>query len=510
MSQEASPMTAEQDAGAAPHTYAQILKSTLMVGGSSAINIVFSIIRNKAVAVMLGPEGVGLLGVYSSISDIAQTVASLGVPSSGVRQIAEAAGSGDDRSIARTAEVLSRVSILLAAIGAIGLAALALPIADLTFGHSQHALGIALLSLALFLRVVSGGQMALIQGLRDISSLALVNVVAAFASTVLTIPLIYFFGVEGIVPSLIGVAGATLLASWWYSRKIRPLAHPLAFRAFRQEAQALLKLGFVFMASGFLTFGSAYVIRVIVVNANGMAAAGLYQAAWALGGLYAGFILQAMGTDFYPRLTAVAHDHATCNRLVNEQTQISLLLAGPGVIATLTFAPIALQLFYAPAFYAAADLLRWICLGMMLRIVAWPVGFVAVAKGRQAIFFWTEAAATAVHLGLAWALAARFGAVGVGAAFFGLYLWHGTLVYLIARRLSDFRWSTSSLKFGLIFLTASGFVFCCSQFLPLWQSTAIGSVAMLASGFYSLKTLVGLVPANSLPPVVRNLAALLT
>ena len=45
--------------------------------------------------------------------------------------------------------------------------------------------------------------------------------------------------------------------------------------------------------------------------------------------MYVGFILQAMGSDFYPRLTAVADDHAECNRLVNEQAQIGLLLAGP-------------------------------------------------------------------------------------------------------------------------------------------------------------------------------------
>src|SRR5205814_10384 len=76
-------------------------------------------------------------------------------------------------------------------------------------------------------------------------------------------------------------------------------------------------------------------------------AAGLYQSAWTIGGLYTGFILQAMLTDFYPRLSAVATDDRECNRLVNEQAEISLLLAGPGVIATMTFAPLVVALFYS-------------------------------------------------------------------------------------------------------------------------------------------------------------------
>ena len=93
-----------------------------------------------------------------------------------------------------------------------------------------------------------------------------------------------------------------------------------------------------------------------------------------------------MGADFYHRLVGVADDHPQCNRLVNEQTQVSLLLAGPGVIATLTFAPLVIMLFYSAQFYEAVEVLRWICLGIALRVITWPIGFIVVAKNRQAIF----------------------------------------------------------------------------------------------------------------------------
>ena len=87
--------------------------------------------------------------------------------------------------------------------------------------------------------------------------------------------------------------------------------------------------------SGLLTFGAAYLIRIIIVHEEGVASAGYFQAAWAIGGMFAGFILQAMGTDFYPRLTAIAQNSEECNRVVNEQAQVSILLAGPGLLATL-------------------------------------------------------------------------------------------------------------------------------------------------------------------------------
>src|SRR5690606_16187856 len=108
-----------------------------------------------------------------------------------------------------------------------------------------------------------------------------------------------------------------------------------------------------------------YLVRVAVLRELGVEAAGLYQAAWAVGGLYLNFILQAMGTDFYPRLTAAIDDEAESNRLINEQIQVGMLLAGPGVLATLALIPLLITLLYSAQFQAAVEPLRWICFGMM-------------------------------------------------------------------------------------------------------------------------------------------------
>lgn len=494
---------ASQESPAEGQSYFQILRSMAMIGGSSAVNVGFSIVRNKAMAVLLGPAGVGQMGLYTSIVDLTQALAGVGVQASGVRQIAEAAGTGDADRIARTATALRRTSIALGMIGALLLAALARPVANLTFGDFQHTVGVTLLSLAIFFQLIAGGQLALVQGMRDIANLAWINVLSGFCATVATIALVYVFGADGIAPSIVVSAFAMLCISWWFSRCLQVSRPAMSTRGLGEEIASLMKLGFVFMTSSLLMFGASYTIRLIVLHNDGVAAAGLYQAAWALGGLYAGFILQAMGADFYPRLTAIATDHAACNRLVNEQTQISLLLAGPGVIATLTLAPLAMFLFYSPEFHPAAAILRWICLGMMLRIVSWPMGFIMLAKGTRAIFFWTEIAATVVHVGLAWLLVAHVGPIGAGMAFFGLYVWHTGLVYVVARRLTDFRWSSANYRLGSIFLASAGFVFLATLILPSWQAMALGGLATVLSSYYSLRSLFSLLPASALPLPLR-------
>jgi PST family polysaccharide transporter len=486
-------------------SYGQILKSSALVGGSSVLNIAMGIVRTKALAVLLGPAGFGLLSLYGSIVPITQTLAGMGINSSGVRQIAEAAGSRDTERIAQTTIVLRRISILLGLLGAVLLVVFSHQVSTVTFGTNQHAAGVSVLSIAVFFSLVSAGQGALVQGMRRIADLAKMGVIGAISGTLISIPFVYFFRDRGVVPSLVAVAAMTALTSWWYSRRIRIRTPSMTGPDVMRESVALLKLGFAFMSSGLMTMGVAYVVRITVLRKIGFEATGLYQSAWTLGGLYVGFILQAMGADFYPRLTATAKDNSACNRLVNEQAQVGLLLAGPGVIATLTLAPMVIAFFYSAKFGAAVGILRWICLGTILQVITWPMGFIIVAKAKQALFFCCELAWTIVSLGLAWICVGYFGLNGAGIAFFGSYIFHGFLIYMVVRRLSGFRWSIGNEQTGLVFLSFISVVFCGFYVLPLLWASVMGISTAIVSGAYSLRILLHLVPMSRIPDPIRRL-----
>lgn len=486
-------------------SYGQILKSSALIGGSSVLNIGIGIVRTKAMAILLGPAGFGLFGLYGSVADITASIAGMGINNSGVRQIAEAVGSGDGQRIAQTTAVLRRTSIALGVLGASLLLLFSRPISRLTFGTSERAAAVSLLSIAVLFRLLSGGQAALIQGTRRIADLAKMNVLGALFGVCTSIPLVYLFREKGVVPSLVSVAAMTILTSWWYSRKIGIQTLAVTFSQVRQEASALLKLGSAFMASGFLTMGAAYAVRITVLHKIGFEATGLYQSAWMLGGFYVGIILQAMGADFYPRLTATVNTHPECNRLVNEQTLVGLLLAGPGVLATLTFAPLVISMFYSAKFGAAVGVLRWICLGATLQVVTWPMGFIVVAKGRQGLFFGSELAWTIVAVGMAWFCIKFFGLNGAGIAFLGSYIFHGFLTYPIARWLTGFRWSTENKRIGLIYLSLICIGFCGFYVLPLLAATCVAAMTLVVGSAYSVRALLKMVSLHRIPLPVQRL-----
>jgi PST family polysaccharide transporter len=250
---------------------------------------------------------------------------------------------------------------------------------------------------------------------------------------------------------------------------------------------------------------ATYLIRVILLQKLDLAAAGYFQAAWILGGLYIAFVLDAMGADFFPRLTAVAQNNPECNRLVNEQAEVGMLLAGPGAIATLTFAPFVIHAFYSKQFGGAVGILNWICLGMTLRVVSWPMGYILVAKGRRTLFFWTEFFKNLVFVVLVWIGVGYFKLPGAGIAFFGMYVVYWTGIYFVVRQVSGFRWSWANRRLAFAFAPLAIFVFVDDSFLPRKLELAVDTMITLLTGIYSMKKVCTLISLERFPAVVRKL-----
>jgi antigen flippase len=197
-----------------------------------------------------------------------------------------------------------------------------------------------------------------------------------------------------------------------------------------------------------------------------------------------------MAADYYPRLTELSSDHAAMRRLVNEQTEVCLLLAVPGLMVTLVLAPWLIRLFYTVEFLPASDLLQWLVLGCLGKVISMPLGFVMLALKKPRLFFMTETTLNGMHLVLIWFGLAVIGLEGVAMAFFFLYLGYTGIVYGIARHLIGFAWSPAASRFLLTLLPAVALAFATCQLLPLWPSTVVGT---LITGFVSIVCLKGLI-----------------
>lgn len=443
-------MTNEANNSEGKSRYRSILKSTSLIGGASVLNIIIGMVRTKFVAILLGPNGVGLLGMFTQITTLVSTVTSIGISSSGVRQVAEAVGTDDEEKIARTAIIVKRTAWITGCFGLLIMAVFSAPISRITFYSYEYTWPIAILSITMLTGAIAVGQSCVINGTRQIANLAKISVIGSISGVVLSVPCFYYWGPSGIVPSLVLSSLATLATSWWFARKVPVKVVTLSWHDCIGDARKLLLLGIGLMSASLVTALSGYVIRIVMLRQFSLDDLGIYQAAFSLSGVLVGFVLGAMGADYYPRLTAVSGNNASVLSMVNEQSQISILLSLPGLVAMMIFAPIVIQLFYAISFVKAVPILQWCILGVLGRVFSWPLGFVVLAKGKGRLFFITETIGAGFHLFFVYIFCSIWGLIGAGIAFFAVYVVYTLLMLLVMRRLVGATWTRSTLCMTLV------------------------------------------------------------
>jgi PST family polysaccharide transporter len=348
------------------------------------------VIQLKFAAILLGPAGVGLIGAFQSITQLVNQISGLGLSKSGVREVAAAVNSDSQNNVGSTIYVLNRMCWFTGIIGTVFLILLALPISQITFGDDEHRTGLITLSCMVIITSVAQGKLAIIQGLRRIKDLVKVQMFGSLLGTLCSIPMYIFWGMEGIVPSLLLIALSNLLFAWWYSKKATYEYVILDWKDVVVKTRRMLGLGAAFMIGGLAATLSVYITRSLIIRDLGMDALGIHQAAFAISGYSLNFVLGAMGADFYPRLAGVSNDNYEMCKLVNEQTVIGLLLATPVLIAILGFAGWIVNILYSIEFYPATELLRWFVLGCYMRVISWPMGYVQIAKGAKYWFLFSQ------------------------------------------------------------------------------------------------------------------------
>lgn len=464
----------------------QIFRASAIVGAASVINVVIGIAKVKVLAVLLGPAGVGLMGLYQNIMAMASTLAGCGVANSGVRQLA--ANQEDVATLGLVRKALFYANLLLGLTGMVVLWLLREPVTQWVFGNTAHSTEVGYLGVGVLLGLLAGSQTALLQGLRRIGDLARVQILSALISTITGIAAVWLWGLSGLLGFILAGPGASVLVASWYARRLPSPEAGHDWDELRRQWQAMLALGIPLMAAGLLTLVVQLVARSLVMQNLGLEATGYFQAAWVISMTYLGFVLNAMGADYYPRLTAAIQDRDQATRMVNEQTEMLLLLAGPVLLVMMTLAPWVIELLYAKSFAPATEILRWQVLGDIVKVMTWPMGFVVLAQGRGTVFIGTQLNWNVVYVIFLWFCLPVLGLAAMGMGFFLAYLAQVVVVRIVAGRLVGFKAEARNLWLFFVLLVLASLIFATTLHSAA-LTYGVGAVFTLAVSVYSVRRL---------------------
>jgi O-antigen/teichoic acid export membrane protein len=475
-------------------SHRQIFRSSAIIGGSSVINILIGIAKVKVLAVMLGPVGIGLMGLYMNIMNIAATITACGMSSVGVRQVA-AADEAETLAIVRRALWIG--SLIMGSLGMTIFWLLREPVALLVFGDGAHSTDVGWLGLGILLTLIAGSQNSLLQGLRRIGDLAKVTIISGLVGALLGISAAYFLGKNGVVWFVVAAPATAFLATSFYAARLPRQQTPYDFLAIRQQWLTMVKLGIPLMGAGLVMLATPLVVRSIVLSELGLEASGYFQAAWVISFTYVGFVLNAMAMDYFPRLTTAIGDRQRAGKMVNEQTEMGLLLAGPALLAMISFAPWVIHLLYAKSFSPAAQLLSWQVLGDILKVASWPMSYIFLAAGRGRTYIGIQIIWSAAYLGTFVPGVKEWGLITAGAGFAVGHLCFFGVTVIAAKQCIGFRLTCRNMVFTLLLLLAGGLTIYIASLSAL-ASYAVGSCTTMLFGLYSFHRLDHLIDLSGL------------
>lgn len=467
------------------NNYGHVLKYTGLFGGVQGLGILINLVRNKFVAVLLGPAGMGLASLFNTAITFFSQATNLGISFSAVRHLSETFESGGDEAMEGIVTTVRAWSMVTALAG-MAIFALAAPLLCRFFALDGHTLHFVLLSPIVALTAITGGETAILKATRRLRALATVQLGAVAAAMAISVPVYWAYGMAGIVPVLLLIA----LATAWLTAHYSLALYPLKWRGYGKSlagGRDMVRLGVAFIMAGIMGSGAEMAIRSFLNASASLDAVGLYNAGYALTITYAGMVFSSMETDYFPRLSAANHDNEAVSLLANRQIEVSVLLASPMLAMLIVALPLALPLLYSHSFMPVVAMGQAAVFSMYFKAACLPVAYITLAKGDSKAYFILESVFDVAMVAMVVGGYRWFGLVGTGVALSLVYLLDLVMIVAYASVRYGFRLAPSALRYMAVQypLGLVAYAFAVAN-VPLWASLMGSLLAVAASGAVSL------------------------
>ncbi|WP_319502295.1 oligosaccharide flippase family protein [uncultured Draconibacterium sp.] len=461
-------------------SHKQILKTTGLIASVQVIQIIFNIIRNKALAIIVGPAGFGIWSLYKSFIQMATEFSVLGMHKSAVKEIAQNSDNQPNRD--QVIDVF-RLSIIVLSFGIFIISIVyCKSISYYIFESKDHYFGIMVTGLTVFLTNLSNANIATLNGLRELKGLAISQIIGAIIGSLAAILLVLLLGKQGIPLFILMVAIVTAVSTSYFVKRLKLKYSVPTKHSIKKHLPALLKVGMGFCISAIIASSMTFMSRKFLISFFDLKAVGIYQSCWSISNMYIGMILGAMGVDLMPRLAKVIHDDKKTSIALNEQVEFSILLGSFGIIILLIFSPLVLNFFYSSEFNEGITIIKWQLLGVGLRLLAFPFSYVIMTKEKSFQYIAAQATFWVLDYLLVIVISKYLGFKYLGINFLIAYLLYYSVTFIFARKLINFKYSKRAIILIVLCFTMIIIAFFISK-LSYPSNYIIGSILILSNSY---------------------------
>lgn len=471
--------------------YGRVVKYLGIFGGAQGVSVLLAMLRNKVAFVLLGAMGFGLIALYNRTVQLFCDFTGLSLSLSAVRRMSDAYSNEDENSVRHCVKVVRSIALLTGLVGMFLMLSLSPLVSQFTFdGDGYYTLRLALLSPVVLFVAVSGGELAILRGVKQPGKIALYTLWTACSAVLATIPLYFLFGVGGVFPSIFLVALLQMAGALFFSTKLYAYrANPFSYKLLR-EGLDIIKLGAGYIYASMLVSGAMWLVYQAVTRIGGEDAIGIFSAGYLLVGMLPSILFAAFDSDYYPRLSGIFARKDERNAMVNEHIEAHLLIQVPVIFGVVLLLPWLFPLFFSQEVMPALQMTQIAVLALLFHIMTYPISFLPVSKGDTVTFALQETLYNVAFVSLTVFGYSYYGWLGAGIGMVVARVIDLSVVYSIARLRYGFRLSGRALwGFVQAVATASVIVLSifCADYFP-WLQFAGFAVAVLTVilSFYRL------------------------
>ena len=145
-------------------------------------------------------------------------------------------------------------------------------------------------------------------------------------------------------------------------------------------------------------------------------------------------IFTAMSSDYIPRLSAISKDNEACEKIINSQIRLSILILFPLLLTLIGFVKLFVWILYSAEFYPMSGVICWGALGMLFKTFNWCYGCLLIPKRDSKVYFFLSVMSVCVYLGASIGFYDIWGLTGLGIAFWVSHSFDFFAVYVYISR----------------------------------------------------------------------------
>lgn len=440
-------------------SYNNIAKSNLVFGGVKLLQVIVNILKTKVVAILLGPFGVGIQTLLISTITTLYQFTNCGIAQSGVREIS-INNSSESRS--KIIQTLNNLAILLGMIATLICFIFSATISKTVFGNESFAWMFKIVSIALLFESISSSQIAVLQGIRAIRSLAVSSLISSILVVLISIPAYYYFG-ESAIPSVVAL-GFALPAIIYYLCRRKYFKTPIELSDFsKTHTKSILKLGVALMAgNGIMALFSLCLNTFINLHGSSIDV-GYFQAASTCTYSAINILVAILASDFFPRLSAQIENKNKAWEITNTQIDLFFLVLGPIVSIMVIFPNLFIRLLYSSEFLAVSDAVQIMGISLIFRIPWHCFSYIILAKGDKNKYLFIDAIlGNGLFLGSNLLGYYLYGITGIAISFVVSSLFVCIILYITVNRSYGFNLGKNTLISGTLVLFLLLAIFFCN------------------------------------------------